>query len=407
MQRRLSFLILFSILLASCRPAVATATPTGIPAAASSTPVTVTATAPSVDTPLPPAPNLPVADSPTLIRIHFLDAHYSWGIASNGSGAILRSVDGGLTWLNATPPGLTGIGYSTELSVLNINTVWALIPNADFFTGMLYHTTDGGVNWTSNPVPFGGGNLQFLDASTGRILADQGVGAGSQAVEMFQTGDSGVTWTSVFTNNPTRSGSSDSLPFSGIKNGMIFLDASTGFITGTRPVDGEVYFFVTRDGGASWSMQNIPLPEGYKAYQYMPQAPVFFGNDGFLPLMIYYPDATVLTFYITHDGGATWTKDLTNERNVILTPGLYAFADSLHGWCWDGSSNLYVTTDGAQTWTQKTTDLDLGGRLGQIQFSPDASGQFTGWVLTGPDDAGHSQIYQTSDNGSTWMPLIP
>ncbi len=376
-------------------------------------PVTVTV----ADTPTPPAaatnmplptpPDLPAGSSPTLIHIAFQDVHYGWGIASNDGGRILRTVDGGLTWLDATPPGLTGIGYSTVLSVLDVNTVWALVPNADFFTGTLYRTGDGGLTWTSNPVPFGGGTILFLDKSTGRLLADRGAGAGSQSVEMFQTNDGGVTWLSVFNNDPTRPDASASLPLSGIKNGMTFLDADTGWVTGTRPVDGEVYLFVTNDGGATWAQQSVPLPAGYETYQYMPQAPVFFGNDGFLPLIIYLSDTTVLTFYTTHDGGATWTGDPTTAARVI-TPGNYAFADALHGWGWDGGTNLYSTTDGAQTWSGISTSLDLAGRLLQMEFVPGpAAGQFTGWALTSVDEAGHAQLYQTTDNGSTWMPLIP
>ena len=76
----------------------------------------------------------------------------------------------------------------------------------------------------------------------------------------------------------------------------------TGFIR-QMPAAGDVYLYVTHDGGVSWSQQSLPLPAGYEKYQYMPQAPVFFGKDGFLPLMIYQPDRTDLTFYTTQDGG--------------------------------------------------------------------------------------------------------
>ncbi len=393
-----------ALVLAACSPTQPPANLTNTPITVTNTPVPTEA---ATGTPLPPPPDLPVDTSPTLVHIDFQDANNGWGIASNGSGSILRTVDGGATWLNATPPGLTGIGYSTVLSVLDVNTAWALVPNADFFTGTLYHTSDGGLTWTSNPVPFGGATILFLNKSTGRTLAGRGVGLGSNSVEMYQTDDGGVTWLSVFNNDPTRPDASGSLPLSGIKNGMTFIDANTGWVTGTRPVGGEVYLFVTYDGGATWAQQSVPLPAGYETYQYMPQAPVFFGNDGFLPLMIYLPDATVFTFYSTHDSGATWTGDPTNATRVIM-PGNYAFADATHGWCWDGGANLYATADGAQTWSKMPANLDLTGRLSQMEFVPGpAAGQFTGWVLTNVDEAGHSQLYKTIDNGSTWTPLIP
>ena len=383
---------------------------TDTPANVTDTPAILTATPIPLATvgnnPLPTQPGLPAVSSPALTTIAFLDANNGWGIAANDSGYLLRTVDGGTTWLNVTPPGLTGIGLSTDLSVLDVNTAWLLIPNADFFTGTLYHTSDGGLTWTSFAVPFGGGFIQFLDASIGRVLADRGAGAGSQSVEMFQTSDGGANWLSVFNNDPTRADSSGSLPLSGIKNGMTFLDADTGWVTGSRPVDGEVYLFVTHDGGVSWAQQSIPLPAGYTTYMYMPQAPVFFGNDGFLSLIINLSASTDFTFYVTHDGGTTWTGDPTDANKGIM-PGSYAFADALHGWCWDGGTNLYSTADGAQTWSGMPASLDLSGRMKQITFVPGPAGQFTGWALTSMDDAGHSQLYKTTDNGATWTPLIP
>jgi photosystem II stability/assembly factor-like uncharacterized protein len=356
--------------------------------------------------PLLAPPNLPVVPSPALIQINFQDTNNGWGIAANNGGFLLRTVDGGATWLNTTPQGLTGIGYSTTLDVLEVNTAWVLVPNADFFTGKLYRTTDGGLTWTSFDVPFGGASIQFLDTSTGLAMADRGVGLGSNSVEVFQTSDGGATWLSIFNNDPNRSDSSGSLPLSGIKNGMTFREANNGWVTGTRPVDGEVYLFVTNDGGISWEQQSIPLPPGYGTYQYFPQAPVFFGSDGFLPLMIYLSNTPDFTFYTTHDGGTTWTGDPTNDNSVV-TPGRYAFADALHGWCWDGGTTLYSTTDGAQTWTGTLLSLDLTDRLGQIEFVPGTLGQFTGWTLTSVDDAGRSQLYKTSDGGRTWTILIP
>jgi photosystem II stability/assembly factor-like uncharacterized protein len=356
--------------------------------------------------PAPTASGIAVVPSPALTHVAFQDAKNGWGVTSNDSGYIVRTVDGGSTWLNVTPPGLTGLGYSTTLSVLDVNTVWVLVPNADFFTGRLFSTTDGGNAWNSYDVPFGGGVLQFLNASTGRVLADRGAGAGSQSVELFQTSDGGASWMSVFNDDPTRPDSSGTLPLSGIKNGMTFIDANTGWVTGTRPVDGEVYLFVTHDGGVSWEQQLIPLPSGYGSYQYMPQSPIFFGNDGYLPLVIYLTGLTELTFYTTHDGGNTWTGDPTNA-NMVIQPGQYSFADATHAWGWDGGSNLYFTSDGGQMWGGLATSLDLSGRLSQIVFVPGTGGQFIGWALTGPDDAGHSQLYKTSDNGGTWTALLP
>lgn len=189
---------LMVMLIAACTPVqvIPTSTPASI--ANSPTPAVIpdtpTPAVTAANTPLATPPNMAVVSSPALIHIDFLDANNGWGVAGNDSGYILRTLDGGTTWLNATPVGLTGIGLSTTLSVLDVNTAWVLVPNADFFTGALYKTSDGGLTWISFSVPFGGGSVEFLDSNTGRVMADRGAGAGSQSVEMFQTSDGGATW---------------------------------------------------------------------------------------------------------------------------------------------------------------------------------------------------------------------
>jgi photosystem II stability/assembly factor-like uncharacterized protein len=307
--------------------------------------------------------------------------------------------------LDATPPGIATIGFSTGFFVLNSAAVWVLAPSTDFFSGTLYRTSDGGITWNSNPVPFGSGFLQFLDLSTGRLLADRGAGAGSQAVELFQTSDGGITWVSVFHNDPSQPGVSDSLPLGRIKNGMTFLDAEDGWVTGSIPADGVVYLYVTRDGGVSWSRQSVPLPTGYANYQYLAQAPVFFGKAGFLPVVIYMPDSTGLTFFSTYNNGLSWSGDPADARKLIQ-PGLFTFAGALHGWSWDGGTHLYFSDDGAQTWQDILPTLDLKGRLAQLEFVPAAAGGFTRWALTRAVETADSQLYRTSD-GENWNLLIP
>ena len=404
MRTRVFLILILPILaLEAClpgqTPGISTNTPT--PGILASTQTEMVAVRPVI---IPP--DLPIVSAPNLIHIKFQDAYNGWGVSVNSDGLLLRTVDGGATWLNATPPDMPRIGYSSILEVLNTNDVWVLVPNEDYFTGVLFSTNDGGLTWISVDVPFGGASLQFLDARTGRAMADRGVGLGSNAVEMFQTSDGGATWHSVFNNDPTRSDSTDSLPLSGIKNGMTFLDGDSGWVTGTRPMAGDIYLFVTHDGGATWEQQVIPLPAGYDSYEYYPQAPVFFGNEGFLSLMIYLPETVELTFIISHDGGNNWNGDPLNAGRMIL-PGQASFGDTQHGWCWDGGLNLFYTTDGSQTWKEMTSSLDLSGRLAQMEFVPGPADQFTGWALTNVDESGQSQLFKTTDNGSTWMQLVP
>ncbi len=398
------WLICLALALSACLPATPAPTEAPLP--------TLTPT-PGIPTAIPLPADLAAIDYLSLVLIDFQDALNGWALASSDTGYaetheaspgyLLRTQDGGSTWLDVTPPGLAEVRYTSYLEVLDVNTVWALIPQADFQTGTLYHSRDGGLTWTSNPVPFGGGVLQFLDPSTGIALADRGAGAGSHAVEILQTADGGVTWTSVFHNDPSLPGAGDSLPLGGVKNGMTFLTPSTGWITGTRPVDGEIYLFLTRDGGASWSLQPVPLPAGFASNQYMPFAPIFFGQAGILPLMIYAPGGEVSqVVYTSGDGGATWTGDPADARQVI-PPGDISFADALTGFSWNGGEAFYFTRDGGLTWSSLTPSLDLSDSLNCIDFV-DAG---IGWALTGPFDSGLTWLYQTRDGGATWTQIVP
>ena len=385
------------IVLAACSQQTATL-PSALPSG-TSTILVVTPLMTNTATRIPTASEtsvsltLPAVAAPALIRIDFQDANNGWGIAANGHGYVLRTVDGGSSWLDATPPGAGSLGFSAVLTVLNSNDAWLLVPGMDYFSGTLYRTGDGGNSWSSSSAPFG-------DESHGFALADRGTSAGSEAVELFQSTDGGATWSSVFHDDPSQRGASDSLPLAGIKNGMTFRDARTGWVTGSIPQAGQVYLYMTQDGGLSWVQQNISLPAGYEAYPYLTQAPVFFGMEGFLPVTIDLPGKPVLTFYTSQDGGLNWNGDPASSGQTIPA-GLVAIADAQHIWCWDGSATIYSSSGGTQPWINNSASLDLSGNLSRLQFVPG----FTGWALTQLDNAGHSQLYRTT-NGIDWTPLI-
>jgi photosystem II stability/assembly factor-like uncharacterized protein len=276
-----------------------------------------------------------------------------------------------------------------------------LIPGPDFYSAMLYHTGDGGESWASNAVPFGSADLQFVDELTGRALADRGAGAGSNAVGLYQTADGGVTWTSVFHNDPTEPGSSNTLPLGGIKNGMTFLTPNDGWVSGSVPVQGNVYLYATHDGGVSWAQVDVPLPAGEADAMTMAHPPIFFGQEGLFPLTL--TDSTSLLFYLSHDGGATWSA--SGQQSILQ--GRYSFADPTEGWVWDGTNPPAMTIDGGKTWQTLSTSLSLPGTLNTLQFVPAGEGRFTGWALSDLDQNNHSTLYQTTDNGLTWTSLTP
>lgn len=145
------------------------------------------------DTPLPNEINAPVIESPSIINIEMLDEIYGWAVTEEN---IIRTNDGGVTWYDVTPASLANAGYLVYPNFLNEATAWVQFPDMNRYPngGKLYRTTNGGATWDSFNTPFSGGALHFTDEQNGWMLSDLGVGAGSMAVSIFQTGDGGATW---------------------------------------------------------------------------------------------------------------------------------------------------------------------------------------------------------------------
>ena len=352
--------------------ALATVTPTAIPPSAT------------------PAP-APVA-SPAIQNFKMLDANNGWAVSSAN---VLRTSDGGATWLNVTPNGVASLSYPAAF-FMDAGRAWIVIPGADDTSGTLYRTQDGGSNWSSSPVAFAGGDLKFLDAQNGFILVGLGGGAGSEAVAVFQTSDAGGTWTRNYVNDPGVSGAGTSLPLGGDKSGMTFRDATHGWVSGETPVDNLVYLYASGDGGHTWALQNVVLPPVDNA-EFGASAPIFFDqNTGVLPATIAATSNSTL-FFATQDGGNTWMP--TSSVPVF---GKYSLVSATDAYVWDGGPILYVSHDGMFNWTQVHPNVTPGDNLSQIQFI-DAN---TGWLLE-MDASSHTSLYKTTDGGSTWTALIP
>ncbi|MEZ0395538.1 MAG: hypothetical protein ABWK53_03775 [Anaerolineales bacterium] len=377
-----------------------------LPSPATEAPPTDTPTLaplPPTDTPLPPIPTdtpeiptataFPVIASPSLTFIEMFDEGNGWATTEQ---YVLRTIDGGLNWVSVTPPGVDSLGFLPIAFFKDTDLAWLLVPT-DPTSGTLYRTTNGGLSWTSWPVPFSNGQIQFLDASTGFVLSSLGGGAGSEAVALYRTNDGGANWTRVYINDPTVPGAGDSLPLSGQKIGMAFRDADHGWVGGAIPRDGFVYLYQTADGGLTWSQQTLTLPPGFENSMTEADAPQFFNpSEGILRLRLVSAVPTTV-FYITFDGGQTWGR--TFPINAI---GRHSCANLLDIFLWDGGPALYFSHDGGLTWDVTMPNVNLSDTLTRIDFV-NAS---TGWALAFGED-GNNLLYVTHDGGTTWTPLSP
>jgi len=412
---KISTLILLIIALQACNlpwreeltpePDIATITP-GIPTETATQVLTETTTSTSA---LPPSStpteepeiSLPVFTDPVIYDFEMFTPMDGWALTQDND-RLLRTVDGGLTWMDATPaelhplpPDVTSLWI--EAFFLNAETAW-FSPNS--FGSELYHSQDGGVNWMITTLPFERARYFFLDEDLGFALADLGAGAGSHYVALHRTDDGSETWTEVFTHAP---GELKSLPESGSKNGITFLDENNGFIGGTYPMTDYFYLHTTTDGGVNWVLEtDISLPDSYVGSWLEVHQPVFLTDiAGYLTVRDMAPDDNMyLLVYRSDDGGQTWTF-----QNAVQDGRDFDFYSLDEGWMVAGT-NLFKTMDGGVTWSLTAmAGIPAGEFLLKLDFVDDQHG----WVLATPDKDTWDplKLYQTSDGSATWTQLLP
>lgn len=124
----------------------------------------------------------------TIYQVQFLDANTGWAVGgTNGTPLVLRTTNGGSTW-NAVSPNMAG--NITSLSMVNASTGWAVC------SYILYKTTDGGITWSKpldqNSLGVVFNSVKFVDANNGWVVGMPGA--------VYHTTDGGANWTSQNAN---------------------------------------------------------------------------------------------------------------------------------------------------------------------------------------------------------------
>jgi photosystem II stability/assembly factor-like uncharacterized protein len=388
MKRFVSILFLLSLLLTACEAA---STPADQPFEDTPTPAPY-----SPDTPSPPILDLPLVDKPQLITIRFLNSLDGWGVTET---RIVRTNDGGSTWYDVTPQDVTEAGYNVDTFVLDNKNVWVHLPDFENYpnSGFLYHTSDGGMTWSISGTPFSRGDIKFLDVDNGWVLADLGVGAGSNAVAVYQTTNGGAAWSQAFINDPNKANAGDSLPLGGQKFGIAPSDMETAWVYGVVYTPGAAYLYRTDNAGQLWEQVSIPLPpEAENADITIEQVEFVTPGNGFLAMRIS-SDTVNLAIYMSSDGGDTWTLTPT----LIPDGGAANFLSAEEAVVYNGSQ-FYVTQDAGRTWGIIPPDVKFGDTFAAMDFVS----RSTGWVVTLDPTTNHRSLYMTADGGATWFPVV-
>jgi photosystem II stability/assembly factor-like uncharacterized protein len=344
---------------------------------------------------------------PPLATIRMIDALTGWAVTDeSGVETVGHTSDGGTHWLDVSPLKTSG-GQTVVYQVTALSSRVAWVAPSDAIAGappgtvQICRTVDGGRTWRSTALPAESTiSIDFVNARDGWVLLNEGGAAGSMEVDIYHSTDGGGTWTRV--ESTKVNDESSGLPFAGDKTGLTFLDTTRGWATGNIASDDWMYLYVTNDGGRRWQQERLRLPpRATPHWNDWTMSPMFFtGRDGILPVFYAIMNeahrdiAAVVVFYVTHDGGTTWTY--TTPVSVTLGKEFpTSFADIDHGWVTDGTT-LYATSDGGRRWTTIRPAPFLAD-VTQLDFiSPRV-----GWAVrrTSPF------LVKTLDGGHTWAPV--
>ena len=354
---------------------------------------------PYPDTPSPAKIEAPRVESPEIIDFKMFNELNGWAVTG---AEIVRTNDGGITWYNVSPPDMSETGYNVDTFFLDNDHAWVQKPDPERYpnSGTLYRTIDGGRTWENQVVPFSRGDLNFVDAQNGWAMADLGVGAGSNAVAIFQTADGGNSWEKTYTNDPNEANASDSLPLGGIKADLVPLDINQAWVTGVAYAPGEVYLYRTVDRGKSWKQVTFPLPPGTESFDLgidRDQMKFVSSTDAYLALRMS-GEATQTAVYVTHDAGNTWSLTPT----VLDGAGASSFLSRQEAVIYNGEE-FQVTRDEAQTWSAVAPDISFADTFADMEFA----NLMSGWVITIDPSTNHRSLYRTMDGGATWLPVVP
>jgi photosystem II stability/assembly factor-like uncharacterized protein len=247
-------------------------------------------------------------DSPTA-DVVWAAGQIGAGTTAQGTQAISRSIDGGLSFTNSTIP-----TPSEAWRFSNFEAYSADIAFATFFNGAskgkVYKTTDGGATWVDKTMAgmFTGTAAfanwsHFFDDQEGMSMGDPtGPTGGASGIyfEIWQTTNGGDAWTRIPKAN---------LP--------AILSTETGITDYYDAIGDNLWFTTTKgrcvysnDKGATWKVVQTPLAAAFK---------IHFANTldgmGFLSQTSLATPSSIIT---THDGGATWTA--TEDAFLAIDP---------------------------------------------------------------------------------------
>lgn len=227
--------------------------------------------------------------------IKAVDANTVWATGYNllddSSSDFARSTNGGVTWTTGTVTGVNAnTGIVTAITAVDGNTAWVTVWG---ITSGILKTTDGGATWVRQGTAFSSDDsypnlIHFFNANDGVAQGDPLTEGGS--FEVYTTSNGGATWTPVTT--PA------SLPDEyGVEATPAFSGDNIWFATSADGDNGRVYHSTNK--GLTWTVANAALPFGFFSLAFRD------AQNGLVSVLDENAESVLKR---TSDGGATWAE---------------------------------------------------------------------------------------------------
>jgi photosystem II stability/assembly factor-like uncharacterized protein len=203
----------------------------------------------------------------SLIGIDVVSREAVWASGSfpgpdepDGPGIVVRTIDGGASWEDVTPPGGEHLAFhDIEAFDRSSAVVLAIGPGKD---SKIYRTANGGKTWAlvfenDEPKAFYDG-IAFFDRDNGIALSDP---VGGQ-FRILTTGDGGQTWKVAPRNAELKARPDEGAHASGTS--LVTKGPQDAWF-GTVLLGANSRVFHTPDRGRTWSVAHTPIPAGLGA----------------------------------------------------------------------------------------------------------------------------------------------
>ncbi len=281
------------------------------------------------------------------LDVMFLASNPNYGWASSQERAVVRTVDGGLTW--------TG----TMLPRRFLESVMFLSPTVGYVSGPagIFRSSDGGQSFTDvTPVQMDivtekGWGCFFINEMEGMYFVDgcsQGPGQGGLQ-KFFRTTNGGASWTVYLAQEPS-SGLSDGIIY---RNGVGYA-SSSGIIWRTDDY-GRSWHVFTQTGPKYWTEEITNINSTFLVPTAGTDCSGSFGDVGSLRW--------------TSNNGGSWREFQTSQAMF----GTFLI-DERRGWGVGSNRAVYYSEDAGSNWVERNCGIE--GSTDDIFFIDEN----TGWI---------------------------